>query len=90
MGRSVKSIMLQLINITKTNNTIEADYIPENSNLKAHALIDLITGESSADVIEEYGSMYSRMAINGLKCTLDELKKGTIEKVPEKRTVMWY
>lgn len=82
--------MLQLINITKTNNTIEADYIPENSDLKARALINLITGESSADVIEEYGSMYSRMAINGLKRTLDELKRGTIKIVPEKRTVMWY
>lgn len=82
--------MLKLINMAKNDNSIEADYIPENSNIKAHATLNFTTVKSSAEIIEEYGSMYSRMAINGLKRTLEELSKGKISEIPEERIVMWY
>lgn len=82
--------MLKLINITKTNNIIEAYYIPENSDLEARVYIDLLNGNSHADIIDDYGSMYSRMAINGLKRTLEELEKGLINEPPKSRIVMWY
>lgn len=82
--------MLKLINIIKTNKKIEANYIPENSDKEAHVYIDLLNGNSHADIIEEYGSMYSRMAINGLKRTLEELENGITNEPPENRMVMWY
>lgn len=82
--------MLKLVNIVKNNNFIEADYIPESSNKKAHAKLNLITDEISAEIIEEYGSMYSRMAVNGLKRILDEINVGKIGEIPKERIVMWY
>lgn len=82
--------MLKLINITKRDDIIEADYIPESSSLKAHVTLNLTSGKSSVEIIEEYGSTYSRMAINGLKRTLEELDKGKINEVPKERFVMWY
>jgi hypothetical protein len=82
--------MLKLINIRKTDNIIEADYIPENSKQKAHVSLNISTDEMSVETIEDFGSMYGRMAINGLKRTIEELKKGKINKVPEERVVMWY
>ena len=33
--------MLKLVNIKLQNNIIEADYIPENSRLKAHVSINI-------------------------------------------------
>lgn len=82
--------MLTLINIVKNDNFIEADYIPESSSYKAHVSLNLLTKEYSAEDIQEYGLMYSRMAVNGLKRTVEELNKGTITDVPKERVVMWY
>ena len=82
--------MLKLVNITKNDKFIEADYIPESSNEKAHVVLDLTTGESKSEVIEEYGSMYSRMAVNGLLRIMDELNRGKISEIPKERLVMWY
>lgn len=82
--------MLELINIKLNELFIEADYIPENSNKKAHVSVNRSTGKGKADIIEEYGSMYSRMAINGLKRTLEEYKNGKITDMPKRRLVMWY
>lgn len=82
--------MLTLVNIIKNNDVIEADYIPESSNYKAHIALDLLTEEYSAENIQEYGSMYSRMAANGLLRTVKELNEGKITGIPEKRIVMWY
>ena len=82
--------MLKLINIVQNNNFMEADYIPENSTVKAHVTLNSITKEGHADLVEDYGSMYGRMAINGLKRTLDELNKGKISEIPKERLVMWY
>ena len=82
--------MLKLINIKINDNVIEADYIPENSSLQAHVALNIVTKEESYEVIEDFGGTYGRMAINGLQRTADELKNGKIQKIPEKRIVMWY
>lgn len=82
--------MLKLINIKHNKDVIEADYVPEDSNIKGHVSLNKTTGDSHADVIEKYGTMYSRMAVNGLRKTLDELKNGSIKEVPKERLVMWY
>lgn len=80
--------MLRLVNIVKNNNVLEADYIPEDSNQKAHVVLNISTGESDVEIIEDYGSMYSRMAINGLQRTANELKEN--KSIPKERLVMWY
>lgn len=82
--------MLKLINITKNENIIEADYIPEESNKSAHVKLNISTDDFNAENIEEYGSMYSRMALFGLRKTVDELNSGKINKIPKERLVMWY
>ena len=82
--------MLTLINITRNGNVIEADYIPENSSESAHVSLDFLTCEHKVDIIEEYGSMYSRMAVNGLKRIMNDIQDGEIKEAPEKRVVYWY
>ena len=90
MQWSVKNIMLTLINIIKNENGIEADYIPENGDKRAHIQINTLNNVCYAEDIQPYGSMYSRMAINGLKKILSEIQKGIIAELPKKRVVMWY
>ncbi len=82
--------MLKLINIKHDKDTIEADYVPEDGSEKAHVSLSKTSKEGHADVIEKYGTMYSRMAVNGLKRTLDELNSGVIKEIPGERLVMWY
>lgn len=82
--------MLELINIKLDELFIEADYIPENSNEMGHVSVNRATGKGNADIIEKYGSMYGRMAINGLKRALEEYKNGKISDIPKRRLVMWY
>ena len=82
--------MLTLTNIVKTDKIIEADYSPENSGKTAHVSIDLTNDKENATALDEFGTMYSRMAINGLRRTLKELEKGEIAEVPKNRKVMWY
>lgn len=82
--------MLKLINIVKNDNVIEADYIPEHSEKKAHVTLNVSTNDYSAENIDEYGSMYSRMAVNGLRRMIEELQKGKIKEVPKEKIIMWY
>ncbi len=82
--------MLKLINIKINNNLLEADYIPEDSHRKAHVLLDTQKGDVVVETIEEYGKMYSRMAVNGLQRISNELKNGKIDDVPKERLIMWY
>ena len=84
------STMLKLINIIKNKNIIEADYVPEQSDKKAHVSLNMVTNEFNYDVIDEYGTMYARMALNGLRRTLEEFNKGKINNIPKERAVMWY
>lgn len=80
--------MLKLVNIRKNENIMEAEYIPESSDLKAHVSLDIETGEGDYELIEEYGWEYGRMAISGLRRTLEELKAG--KEMRTERLVMWY
>ena len=82
--------MLKLINIAIGLKKIEADYIPENSDKSAHITLDIKTRDYTAENIKEFGSMYGRMAANGLIKTLDELKSGKRKDIPSERVVMWY
>lgn len=82
--------MLKLINIKMNDDILEADYIPEDSNKKAHVSVNKNTGEITAEVIDEYGKMYSRMAVNGLDRIWNELKSKKISSLPEERLVMWF
>ena len=82
--------MLKLINIKMTDDVIEADYIPEDSDKKAHVSLDTQEGKVIAEIIDEYGKMYSRMAVNGLQRISSELKSKKITDVPKERLVMWY
>lgn len=82
--------MLKLINLKMNENIIEADYIPEQSNEKAHISLNVLTDEHGTEKLEGYGSMYARMALSGLRRTLEELESGKISEVPKERTVMWY
>lgn len=82
--------MLKLINIVKNENTIEADYIPEQSAQKGHVILNVSTYEGDGDIIDSYGSMYVGMAISGLRRILRELKNKKINDIPKERLVMWY
>lgn len=82
--------MLKLINITNNEQTIEADYIPESTELKAHISLDKKTKKYNAEVVENYNYSYPRMAANGLIRTLEELDSGLIDQTPKERLVMWY
>lgn len=52
--------------------------------------MNVSTNDYSAENIDEYGSMYSRMAVNGLRRMIEELQKGKIKEVPKEKIVMWY
>lgn len=82
--------MLKLINIIKGTNTIEADYIPEQSELKAHVKLNLLNDSEEIEKIEDFSAIYGRMAINGLSRTLEEYEKSIILEIPKERIVMWY
>ena len=82
--------MLKLINIIKGEKIIKAEYIPESSSKKAQIALDIETQDYTAEEIAEFGSVYSRMAANGLIRTLEELKNGKRKEVPRERLVMWY
>lgn len=82
--------MLTLVNIIKNNSTIEADYIPESTKMKAHVKLDFLSDNYEAEEINEYGAMYGAMALRGLRKILAELDNGIISIVPKEKTVMWY
>jgi hypothetical protein len=74
----------------KNDDVIEADYIPEHSEKKAHVALNVSTDDYTVEDIDEYGSMHSRMALNGLRRMIEELQKGKIKEVPKEKIVMWY
>lgn len=82
--------MLKLINIKVNDDILEADYIPEDSDKKAHVSFNTKKNEANTEVIVKYGAMYGRMAINGLQRIASELESGKITDVPKERLVMWY
>lgn len=82
--------MLKLINITKNENIIEADYIPEQSKVSAHVSLNINNDEYGIESVDGFGGMYTRMALNGLRRIADELKNQKNISVPKERTVMWF
>lgn len=82
--------MLKLTEIKMNRDKIEAYYIPESSDAKARIVLDTSTRDYQAEIVEEYGSHYARMAANGLIKTLEELQSGKRESLPSERVVMWY
>lgn len=82
--------MLKLINIKKDDETISADYVPENSGIQAHISLNFITREHKDEEIPGYGAMYSAMALNGLRKIIKELQTNEISEVPKTRNVVWF
>lgn len=82
--------MLKLTNIRVDDEVIEADYIPESSDMTAHVSINRNTSEATAEKIEEFGGMYSTMAKNGLKHILENFVKSGGKELPTEKLVMWY
>lgn len=72
------------------NNVIEADYVPENSNLTAHVTLNSDTCNENFEIISEFGGTYGRMAVNGLKRIISDLNSGKITAIPKSKIVMWY
>lgn len=52
--------------------------------------MNMTKGDVTVATIEEYGKMYSRMAVNGLQKIFNELKSKKINEIPNERLVMWY
>ncbi|MCM1525176.1 MAG: hypothetical protein NC120_12050 [Ruminococcus sp.] len=82
--------MLKLINITKDDQNISADYIPENSQKQAHVKLSTTKDVYDVEVIDEFGQMYGSMALNGLRKILRELSDGKINELPKERRVVWF
>lgn len=78
--------MITLRNIKRTEQTIEADFYPEDSKEAGHMVFDLLTGEvRKCSVPEEYrGLTYASHAKRALK---DLAKEKTLE---ETYTIFWY
>ena len=76
--------MVRLINIKQDKTVIEADFIPEDSEISGHIVLDKATQDYKADEVKGFDGIYARMAANGL---IKELKENTGETT---RLVMWY
>ena len=82
------NIMLQLVNIKKTDRYIQADYFPENRGLKGFARIDLVDGSETSIPAKGYERTYPRHALNGLEKILKDEKQGIA--IPSEKLIMWY
>lgn len=80
--------MVKLKNIIITENSIEADYYPEDSDDFAHISIDLAGEVKTIEHIEEYSLTYTVHALQGLKRILENYKNNC--EIPKVYTVMWY
>ena len=76
------NIMTVLKKIKKTNDTIEAEYYPENMDKKGFMKIDCLTGE----VIEHISA--SHISALHVKKELKKLMNG--DNVPKEKTLLWY
>lgn len=74
--------MTVLKNISKVDNTIEAEYYPENMDKKGFMKIDMITGK----VIEHISA--SSISASHVKRELKRLS--TLENIPTEKTLIWY
>ncbi|MCC8073274.1 MAG: hypothetical protein LIO62_04025, partial [Clostridiales bacterium] len=80
-------IMVTLKNIKKTDEYIEANYIPEDSNEIGYLKVDLknlTVIDKKLTSFDTPFKAYMSMAKNGLERLKDD------PKIPEKYIVMWY
>ena len=82
--------MLKLINIKIDENKISAEYIPENSSVLGYAEYDSDKKNGTWKKEEKYGSMYGRMAVNGLKGILMDFQKNKISDIPKEKYIAWF
>lgn len=80
--------MLKLKNIKICDDLIEADYFPESDVRSAHVSLNIHSGAEKTEIIEGYGGNYARMALNGLRRILKDIKQG--KEISSERVVMWY
>lgn len=81
--------MLRLINIKAHDDTLEADFVPEDTEIIGHVTYNKNTGDRSWDVVDEYYS-YGSMAACGLRGIKEDMESGAVSELPATRTVMWY
>lgn len=70
--------MLRLKNIKITDAYIEADYIPECSSECGHIKMNRVTKEIDVRSVIGFSGTYTRIAINGLKKILSDIKKRSV------------
>ncbi|MBR3870469.1 MAG: hypothetical protein IKJ17_03100 [Clostridia bacterium] len=78
--------MLRLVNIKKTNDYIEANYIPEDCESSGFVRMYLNDDKIISETVEGYETTYPSMAIKGLKNILESQKC----EIPKEKVVMWY
>lgn len=82
--------MIKLINIKRSDNFIEADYLPEDSKERGYVKVDTQTKEIIESRHSKYEEPYEKysecriMAARGLR-ELIEAKT-----IPEEKIIMWY
>lgn len=79
--------MLKLRNLRKSENTIEADFYPEDSKQAGHVVVDLKTEEITDYTAPEGYEKYRWYATHARQ-TLMELAEQ--DSLPEEYLVMWY
>ncbi len=78
--------MVILREITKSNDTIQADYYPEGDSSKGHLTVDISTGEI---LVHESAIGYENSTVSyHVKKAL--IRLASLNEIPKQKTVMWY
>ena len=78
--------MLVLRNISKSNNTIEADFYPEDGKEYGHIKVDLLTGKYiSITLAKGYENSTSPS-----HARRELIAMANLAELPKERMVMWY
>lgn len=78
--------MIRLLNIVRDDECITCDFVPEDAETAGEMSVDLKTGEVQYTVPEGYE--WCKSHVSRAIRTLQEL--ACEEKVPQKKTIMWY
>lgn len=85
--RRVMSIMLKLININRTDEFIEANYIPEDNNESGYIKIRLSDDEVIEQKLTSYDEVVARYFAHARDKLID-IKDDT--NLVKEKLVMWY
>ena len=80
--------MVRLVNIKRTSEFIETEYIPEDSNEKGYVKMRLNDGEVVERKLTSLDGVYVKPYFVQTRRCLREIKDD--ENLPEQRLVMWY